>query len=194
MARNIADISVRLIQTKWNGIVSQPGQMPIATKFAIAKAAQATSGHLRRREAIARMANGFDRRVRTELLAQPPNTDVDDVRVRVEVVAPDLGKQTLAADHLALVLEQVMKDAKFAIGQLGGDRTKARLAPREVQHECPCADDVAVFALFRPAQLHVDARDQLIEGERFAQIVRSAEPEAAKLSRQVRPRRDDHDR
>src|SRR5439155_25125201 len=97
--------NVRLIQTKWKGIVSQPGQTAMATKFAIAKAAQATSGHLRRRKAIARMAKGFDRRVVAELLAQPPNTDVDDVRVRIEVVAPDLGEQALAADHLAPMLE-----------------------------------------------------------------------------------------
>src|SRR5258705_13710419 len=109
--------------------------MPMATKFAIAKAAQATSGHLRRRKAIARMANGLDRRVRAELLAQPPNTDVDDIRLRIEVVAPDLGEQALAADHLALVLEQVVEDAELAIGQLCFHSAEARLSPCEVQHE-----------------------------------------------------------
>src|SRR6266550_579934 len=168
--------------------------MPIATKLAIAKAAQATSGHLRRRKAIARMANGFDRRVVAELLAQPPNTDVDDVRVRIEVIAPDLGEQALAADYLAPMLEQVMEDAKLTIRQLCGHRAEARLAPCEVQHERPSADDMVVFALFRAAQLHMDACDQLVEGERLAQIVGGAEPEAAELRRQIRPRRDDHDR
>src|SRR2546421_1801963 len=107
----------------------------MATKFAIAKATQATSGHLRRRKAIARMANGFDRRVVAELLAQPPNTDVDYVRLWIEVVAPDLGEQALAADHFALMLKKVMKDAELAIRQLCGHTTKARLTPRQVQHE-----------------------------------------------------------
>src|SRR3979411_837632 len=123
--------------------------MAMAAKFAIAKAAQATSGHLRRRKAIARMANGFDRRVGAELLTQPPDTDVDDVRMGIEVVAPDLGEQALATDHLALVLEKVMQDAKFTIRQLCRHRTKAGLAPREVQHERPRTDDVAIFPLFR---------------------------------------------
>src|SRR5882724_2092276 len=132
-------------------MVSQPGQMPMATKFAIAKAAQATSGHLRRRKAIARMANGFDGCVCTQLLAEPANADVDDVRARIEVIAPDLRKQAFAADHLALMLEQVMEDAKLAIRQMCGYRTEASLAPREVEHERSRTHDVAVSILPRPA-------------------------------------------
>src|SRR2546428_4581334 len=137
--------SVRLMKTKWNGTVSQLGHTAMATKFAIAKAAQAASGHLRCSKPIARMANGFDRRVCTELFAEPANADVDDVRPRIEVVTPDLRDQTFSADHLTLMLEQVMENAEFAIRQLRGDRTKARLAPRKVEHEHPRANDVVVF-------------------------------------------------
>ena len=112
----------------------------------------------------------------------------------IEVVAPDLREQPLAADHLTLMLEQVVQDAELAIRQLGRHRTEASLAAREVEHERPRAHDVAVFALFRAAELHVDARDQLVEGERLAQIVGGAEAEAAQLRRQVRARRHDHNR
>ena len=98
------------------------------------------------------MANGFDRRLRAEFFAKAANADVDDVRSRIEVVAPDLREQTLAADHLTLMHEQVMQDAELAIGQLGGHLAETRLAPREVEHQRPRADDVAVFALFRAAR------------------------------------------
>src|SRR5437763_480970 len=86
---------------KWNGIVSQRSQRIIASRFAIANANQASSTALRFGQAVTGMADGFDRRPGAELLAQAPDADVDDVGVGVEVVAPDLGEQPLAADHLA---------------------------------------------------------------------------------------------
>ncbi len=87
-----------------------------------------------------------------------------------------------------------MQDAELAVGQLCGHLAETRLAPRDVQHQRPRADEVTVVALFRVPELHVDARDQLVERERLAQVVGGAEPEAAQLRRQVRPRRHDHDR
>src|SRR5438876_3731410 len=92
------------------------------------------------------------------------------------------------------MLEQVVENAKLAVRQMCGYRTEASLAPRKVEHERSGTHDVAVFTLSRPAQLHVDARDELIEGERLAQVVGCAEPEAAQLRRQIRPSRNDHDR
>src|SRR5437868_15526003 len=83
--------TVRLIQTKWNGIVSQLGHATIAPKFAAANAAQASSTALRRDQAITRMSHRLDGSVRSELPAKPPDADVDHVRARVEVVAPDVG-------------------------------------------------------------------------------------------------------
>ena len=61
--------SVRLIQMKWNGIVSQLGTSAIATRFAAANANHATSTPLRRRKPIAAMPHRLDGRVRAQLLA-----------------------------------------------------------------------------------------------------------------------------
>src|SRR5438045_9091475 len=68
--------TVRLIQTKWNGIVSQLGHATIAAKFAAAKTAQAASRGLRRSQPIARIPHRLDCRLRPELLSQPPHADV----------------------------------------------------------------------------------------------------------------------
>src|SRR5580765_8449090 len=100
---------VRLIQTKWKGMVSQPGQRPMAARFATAKAPQASSTRLCRSDSIARIPHRLDRRLRPELLPDPPHADLDHVRPGIEVVSPDVGEQALAADDLARVLEQVVE-------------------------------------------------------------------------------------
>src|SRR5436309_216739 len=103
---------------KWNGIVSHGSQIAIATRFATAKAPQPSSsgvGSLRLGKAVPRMADGLDRRFRPELLPQAADADLDDVRARVEVVAPDLGEQALAADDLARVEREVMEEAELAV-------------------------------------------------------------------------------
>ena len=84
--------SVRLIQTKWNGIVSQLGHAIIAPMFAAAKAAHPTSTECLRDQAITGMSNRLDRGVGAELLAQPPHADVDDVGAGVEAIPPDVGE------------------------------------------------------------------------------------------------------
>src|SRR5438067_12494685 len=107
--------SVRLIQTKWNGIVSQLGQKLIARKFAIANAPHAASGQLRRSKSITGMADGLDRCVGAEFFAQSADTDVDDIRAWIEVIAPDLRQQAFTADDLAGMLGEMMENAKLAV-------------------------------------------------------------------------------
>src|SRR5438874_5791240 len=186
--------SVRLIQMKWNGIVSQLGHRPMATRFAAAKVPQAASIGLRRSKAIARMADRLDRRVGAQLLAEPADADVDDVRPWIEVVAPDLGQEPLAADHLARMLHQLMQDTELAVGQLRDDRADVSLVPRQIERHRPRPDDVAVVSRPGLSQLDADTCDQLVEGKRLAEVVGCAEPEAAQLRRQIRASRDDHDR
>src|SRR5690242_2653512 len=112
---------------KWNGIVSQCGVSSIAARFTAAKTAHASSTQLRRQKPISDIANGLDGRVRPQLLAQPPNADVDDVGARVEVVAPHAAQQLLAADHLARVLAELVQQAELALGQLGDAPAQAHL-------------------------------------------------------------------
>src|SRR5215475_14506267 len=109
---------VRLTQMKWNGIVSQRSQRIIASRFAIANANQASSTALRLGQAVTGMADRFDRRSGAKLLAQAPDADVDDVGTGVEVIAPDLGEEPLAADHLTCALEQAVEDLELAVGEL----------------------------------------------------------------------------
>src|SRR4051812_29097750 len=100
---------------KWNGIVSQLSQRRIATRFATAKTTHAISTQLRRNKSVPGMSYRLDGRVGAQLLPQPPHADVDDVRPRIEVIAPDLREEPLAADHLARVLDQVVQETKLAI-------------------------------------------------------------------------------
>src|SRR5581483_7354577 len=178
---------------KWNGTVSQYGHSHIATRFATAKATQAASRDLCRNQAVARIANRLDRRLRAELLAQAADEDVDDVRAGVEVEAPDLREEPFAADHLARVRGEMMEEAELAIRERGDVLSHPRLPPREVERERPGADDVFAAAA-HVAKLNPDACEQLVEGERLAQVVARAEAEAAELGREVGAGRDDHHR
>src|SRR5437879_1815873 len=103
---------------KWNGMVSQLSQRIIAAAFATANAAHATAIARGRADAITHIANRLDRGC-AELLPQAPNTHVDDIRLRIEVIAPDLREELLAADHLARVPGEVMQQPELPIGEVG---------------------------------------------------------------------------
>src|SRR4029453_9984337 len=136
-------------QMKWNGIVSHAGHSAIAARLASANAPHASSSTLRRRlgspvmttlgpcprnrsssaEPVARMANGLDRRLLAELLAQATNADLDDVRAGIEVVAPYLREKALTADDRPCVLDKMVEHAGLAVR--GGGGGVPAPAPRE---------------------------------------------------------------
>src|SRR4051794_25631706 len=60
----------------------------------------------------ARLATSF------ELSSQVGHEDLDRVRDRERVVAPDLVEQALARDHEALVAHQVLEQLELALGQV----------------------------------------------------------------------------
>src|SRR5512133_3042978 len=169
---------------KWNGIVSQRSQRIIARRFASANANQASSTALRLGQSVTGMADGFDRRPGPELLAQAPDADVDDVGVRVEVIAPDLGEEALAADDLARALEQAVQDLELAVGELHEPVPELSLAAGEVECKRAHAQDVPVDPVVRPPQVHAHAGQELVERERLRQVVARAEVEAAQLGLQ----------
>lgn len=129
------------------------------------------------------MTDGLDRSVSAEFLAEAADADLDDIRPRIEVEAPDLGEEPLAADHFTLVLDQMMENAKLAVRELRRQVAELRLAPCEVEGELARAHDMAVVAVYRPPELHADAGEELVERERLADVVRGAEPETAELRR-----------
>src|SRR6266511_424930 len=118
---------VKLTQMRWNGIVSQPGQRTIAATLSPAKPSHAASTDLRRNQAIAGMANGFDRSVRTELLPQSADANVDDVGTGIEVVAPHLREQALAAQDLTGVPDELVQEPELTIGEIRDLRSGPRL-------------------------------------------------------------------
>src|SRR5206468_11201772 len=93
----------------------------------------------------ARMADGLDVGVGPELLTQTPYADVDDVRARVEVVSPYIGKQTFAADHLADVEEQVMQQPELAVREIRDQVPDARRSAREIEEHATRLPPVLVL-------------------------------------------------
>ena len=67
---------------------------------------------------------------------------------RIEVVAPDLGQETLAADDLPGVLDEVVEEPELAVGQARHALPDSRLPLGEVEHQDPAPDEVAVVASF----------------------------------------------
>ena len=128
--------------------------------------------------------------------AEPPadaaNAHVDDIRARVEAVAPDLGEQPLAAHRLAGVLDEVAEQPELAVGEHRPRCAEPRLARREVELEAAGADDA------RPRQrldeVDADPREELVERERLLDVVACAELERAELRLNVAAGGDDDDR
>src|SRR2546423_2099859 len=165
----------------------------MATRFAAANAAQPSSSQLRRSQAIADVPHRLDLNARPELLPQPADADIDDVRARVEVVAPDVGEQALAADRVARVLHQLLQQSELAVGE-GGDLPIHGHGPtREAERETARADEVPVGA-GPGAELDPHTGDQLVEGEGLREVVARPELEPAELRRQVGPGGEDQDR
>ncbi len=74
------------------------------------------------------MPNCLDWGLGAELLAQAPDAEVDHVRARIEVVAPDLGEQTLAAQHFAGMENELVQEPELTVGEVG-DQRPASLFP-----------------------------------------------------------------
>src|ERR1700730_15099078 len=99
---------VRLTQMKWKGTVSHSPKTIMATRFRAVKTPQAASsqapeGSSRRSsssgiDAISLAPNGGDR-LRAELRPQAAYIHVDDVRARIEVVAPHGRQQAFLRDR-----------------------------------------------------------------------------------------------
>src|SRR5258707_13357342 len=112
------------------------------------------------------MPHSLDRGLGAELLAQPPDADVDHVRSGIETVAPDLGEQALAAHDFARVRDEVVEQAELTVGEIGDAVVDVSLAPRQVELETRDTHHRCVLAA-SVAQLNTHARNELVEGERL---------------------------
>src|SRR5713101_658761 len=130
----------------WNGIVSHDGHATMTAKHPTASATQATSSWLGDSQPVTRMPHGLDWGLGAELLAQPPDAHVDDVRSGIEAVAPDLGEEPFPAHDLAGVRDEVVEQPELAVGEIGDAVFDPSLAPREVELEPSDAHGRCVLA------------------------------------------------
>src|SRR5256714_7903940 len=166
---------------KWKGTVSQAPRRPIAAMFAPAKASHPRSTSLGRIEAVPGMPDRADRDVCAQLLPQAANADVDDVGAGVEVVAPDLGEQALAAQDLARIGGELVEQLELAVGELDDGVAGARLPAGWGRDERPDLERVGLLADPAPADMATYACQQLVERGRLRHVGTGTPLEAAQL-------------
>ncbi len=96
------------------------------------------------------------------------------------MVAPDLGEQTLAAQHFAGMENELVQEPELTVGEVGDERPDPGLPAREVEDERTRAQ----HASLRRGQtgvpkLSADPCDQLVECEGLGEVVARAELESA---------------
>src|SRR3954469_21394972 len=105
-----------------------------------------------------------------ELAPEVRDEDLDGVRRREGVVAPDLLQQALAGHDDALVAHEVLEQLELALGQL--DRAVAAVDLVRVRVQREVGDDERGRAARRPpAQEGAQAREQLLALERLDDVV-----------------------
>src|SRR4051812_26535523 len=130
---------------------------------------------------------------RLELAAQVGDEDLDRVRLRERVVAPDLVEQALARDDDALVAHQVLEQLELALGQLDHPVAAQDLVGVGVELEVG-HHERGRAARRAPAQQGADARQQLLAVERLDEVVVGAGVEALHTGINGIPRREHEDR
>src|SRR5215831_8459327 len=105
----------KLIQIKWNGTVAHSRNIRIPATLTRTKIHQPISIRYRRHRPaihsakvnpVAHAADGGDH-VRFQLRPQPPDVDVDHIRLRIEAVAPDRREQALLGNRAARMLHEL---------------------------------------------------------------------------------------
>src|SRR6478735_7540048 len=115
-----------------------------------------------------RLATGF------KLPSEVRDEDLDRVRDREGVIAPDLVEQLLPRDHKALIAHQVLEQLELALGEVDLARIARDLMRVRVQGEI--ADAQRGHAARRAApQQGAHARQQLLALERLDEIVVGAD-------------------
>ena len=182
---------------KWNGIVSQLGHRIMAASVRDREPEPRDVDRLRPPQPDTPHGEPSRSALGAELLPQPPDADVDDVRARVEVVAPDLREQLLAADDLARrgATSWWSRRNSRSVRSATCPPTRARRRGTSSSSEPDAQHDLLVARRRRTRASCARTRAmQLVERERLRQVVARPELEAAELRRQVGARREDQHR
>src|SRR5919106_3954878 len=127
-------------------------------------------------EAVARAADGLDH-VSAQLLAERVDVDVDDVRRRIERVAPHVGQQLSATQNLAGVAKKRLEQRELTGGELDRPAVDRRPPRPEIDSYLAGLEHVRLgCSLASQAGLH--AREQLVEMEGLPHVVVRAGLEA----------------
>src|SRR5262245_40065865 len=162
----------RVIQTKWNGIVSRPGSAYIAQMLTTANAIQPpSSNRLVRVEAVTHMPNGLHSLVGIELGSQASDADVDDVATGVEHQAPHVGEQFGAAAYVARSTHQMLQQQELALGEFDSTSGDGRPAQTQVEPDGADLQVVPVRRGWRRPDPRMHAGEQLRHRERLAHEV-----------------------
>src|SRR5918996_1193868 len=105
-----------------------------------------------------------------ELAAQVGDEDLDGVRRRERVVAPDLLEQALAGYDDALVAHEVLEELELALGELDLAVAARHLVGVRVQGEVGDGQRRRP-ARWAPAQQRAQAREELLALERLDEVV-----------------------
>src|SRR4051794_23113211 len=128
-----------------------------------------------------------------ELAAHVGHEDVDRVRHRHRVVAPDLLEQALAGDHEPLVAHQVLEQLELAVGQIYGPVAAVDLSRVGVEPEIADGERGAPTR-WAAAHQRTEPRQELSALERLHQVVVRPGIELADAVIELRPGRQDQDR
>ncbi len=114
-------------------------------------------------------AHRADQRRVTELSAQVGDVAVDDVRLRLQLAAPDLLQRLLARDDRARVAQQQLQQRALARGRLEVAAGAVALAAGEVERHVGEGEQLRHRAA--APQQRAQAGAQLLAGERLDEVV-----------------------
>ncbi len=132
--------------------------------------------------------------LRLDLLPQLADVHVDHVRLRVEVIVPDVLEQHGARDDLAGMAHEVLEELELARLQLDGARAARDLAGEQVDAQIAHFERGLRGILPAAPAEHVDAREQLAEREGLGEIVVATGAQALDPLVDVAERAQDQDR
>jgi hypothetical protein len=108
---------------------------------------------------------------RLRLAAQVADVDLQRVRRRAEVVAPDAIEDLLAGEHLPRVLQEQLEQEELGAGELDRPPVAGDLVRVRVELEVAEAQRAPLALPARSPQQRPQAREQLLERERLGQVV-----------------------
>ena len=131
---------------------------------------------------------------RGHLGAQPRDMNVDDVRLGVEVIFPDIFQQHRAGHDLPRVAHQILEETKLA--RLKLDRRARSLSGPGQQIKLEVADGDFGFhgAGITPSNERVHAREQFGEGAGLRQVVVATGPQSLDPVVDIGKRTEEQDR